>query len=62
VTAAGRFEAHVAVDGREFSYPFLVTATCRTPAETFGLEEKGTLARRSTHGPTGSVTETHRRQ
>jgi dihydroorotase-like cyclic amidohydrolase len=43
VTAAGRFEAHVAVDGREFSYPFLVTATCRTPAETFGLEEKGTL-------------------
>jgi hypothetical protein len=43
VTAAGRFEAHVAVDERGFSYPFLVTATSRNPAETSGPEGRGTL-------------------
>ncbi|MFD1571038.1 dihydroorotase [Halorubrum laminariae] len=33
----------VAVNERGFSYPFLVRKMCTAPAETFGLESKGTL-------------------
>lgn len=33
----------VAVNQRGFSYPFLVRKMCTAPAETFGMENKGTL-------------------
>jgi dihydropyrimidinase len=32
-----------AVNGRGYSYPFLVRVMCRNPARTFGFENKGTL-------------------
>lgn len=33
----------VAINRRDFSYPFLVRTMCTTPAQTFGFENKGTL-------------------
>jgi dihydropyrimidinase len=33
----------VAINQRGYSFPFLVDAMCATPAETFGLQQKGTL-------------------